>query len=315
MDPSDFQHTLSRRLRRFLRRDDGPRPGRPLVHGARERAPRHAILLTSAFRYSTVFACRRHRHPVRRDVSVCAPRASFLERRPERASLVAEVDADDEDATTTTTSREFANGASHHLSRSVARVVESRHRRSAWSRRVHELCPRRQPSCIRQALGLKRWTRRVGLRTRRSHSPRRRWRRPPTSNRRSCASAGKNTCALPLLSRVFGRHCDAVALAFAFASSRCCAPSGRAPLSAPSRITVGTTVGAAAGISGRLFRGSIAMDDDERHVPERKRAVPSSNDPGDFARLAPIDSYDEVIRLNNFYAKPENRELRAQGDV
>ena len=133
--PERRQHTLSRRLRRFLRRDDGRRSAAPLVHGARDRAPRHAILLHERLQvlHRVRLGVRHRAGLVRRDrLRVRASRVHLLERRPERASSRRRGGRrrggrrrrrDD-------ASRELANGASHlepRGSRSVARVVESRH--------------------------------------------------------------------------------------------------------------------------------------------------------------------------------------------
>ena len=122
----------------------------------------------------------------------------------------------------------------------------------------------------------------------------------------------EHVCALPpLLSRVFGRRRRGRARVRVRARPGCCARRvGRAHHCRHRRITVGTTVGAAVGAMSRLFRGSIAMDDDERHVPERRgssRPCPATR----CADKASIDSHDEVIRLNNFYAR--NRKIANYG--
>lgn len=118
----------------------------------------------------------------------------------------------------------------------------------------------------------------------------------------------EHVCALlPLLSRVFGRHRAAVALAFAFALVL-----GVARVEWDGRTTVGTT-----SHHRRHHRGHRGRDRCYECSLDRSRwtmtndTFPSgrgscafvSNDPHLRGLGASIDAHDEVIRLNNFYGR------------
>ena len=117
-----------------------------------------------------------------------------------------------------------------------------------------------------------------------------------------------HTCTLPpLLSRVFGRHRAAVALAFAFALSL-----GVARVEWDGRTTVGTTSHHRRHHRGHgdrhqcfdcfLDRWRWTMTNDT--FPRgRGSCAFVSNDPHLHKLGASIDAHDEVIRLNNFYSR------------
>ena len=120
-----------------------------------------------------------------------------------------------------------------------------------------------------------------------------------------------HTCTLPpLLSRVFGRHRAAVALAFAFALSL-----GVARVEWDGRTTVGTTSHHRRHHRGHgdrhqcfdcsLDRWRWTMTNDT--FPRgRGSCAFVSNDPHLRRLGASIDAHDEVIRLNNFYSRVGN---------